>query len=115
MVAHRLSYEFHIGEIPDGLIIRHTCDNPLCVNPKHLLPGTHLENVADMVKRNRCATGNRKLKVYEIKDIKYQLIKNKNPGIGVQLAQIYAVSTSTISQINKNRIWKSIESKELML
>jgi hypothetical protein len=42
--AHRLSYEYFIGQIPDGLEIDHLCRNTLCVNPDHLKPVTHIEN-----------------------------------------------------------------------
>jgi len=52
-MAHRASYMIHVGNIPDGLIIRHECDNPYCVNPNHLIAGTHKDNSEDMVKRDR--------------------------------------------------------------
>jgi len=42
--AHRVSYEHHVGPIPVGLIIDHTCRQPFCVNPQHLDPVTHAEN-----------------------------------------------------------------------
>ncbi|HEY8766071.1 MAG TPA: HNH endonuclease signature motif containing protein [Dehalococcoidia bacterium] len=44
-MAHRASYEFFVGPIPDGLELDHLCRNRGCVNPSHLEPVTHLENV----------------------------------------------------------------------
>lgn len=54
--AHRLSYQIHKGEIPAGMVIRHTCHNPSCVNPSHLLFGTVLDNNRDKVKAGRSLT-----------------------------------------------------------
>jgi hypothetical protein len=54
--AHRVSFEIHKGEIPEGMVIRHTCHNPPCVNPNHLLSGTNLDNVMDKVLAGRCRT-----------------------------------------------------------
>lgn len=49
--AHRVSYAIHHGEIPENLMILHSCHNPKCVNPEHLRSGTAKDNSQDEVKR----------------------------------------------------------------
>lgn len=51
--AHRISYEIHKGEIPEGHLIRHSCHTPGCVNPRHLSTGTHIDNAMDKVLAGR--------------------------------------------------------------
>lgn len=53
VLAHRVSWSIRNGEIPPGMLVRHKCDVPSCVNPDHLVTGTHADNTADMIKRGR--------------------------------------------------------------
>ena len=58
ILMHRLCYEFihNIRLVPEQIIC-HTCDTPACINPRHLFLGTHEDNVADKVSKNRQAKG----------------------------------------------------------
>jgi hypothetical protein len=58
--AHRMAYELVFGEIEEGAVIRHTCDNPKCVNPKHLLSGTQKDNMDDKTARGRGMKGRKR-------------------------------------------------------
>jgi hypothetical protein len=55
--SHRVSFLIHYGFMPKRCCVCHTCDNVLCVNPKHLWLGTIKQNNLDMVKKKRHARG----------------------------------------------------------
>lgn len=55
--AHRFSYETFKEPIEPGKVIMHTCDNPLCVNPEHLVQGTQKENIRDAITKGRWIQG----------------------------------------------------------
>ncbi len=55
--AHRVSYEIFHGQIPDDLLVCHTCDNTACINPAHLFLGPTEKNVEDRVAKSRSASG----------------------------------------------------------
>lgn len=102
--AHRVSYEIHFGPIPSGLVVRHKCDNPPCVNPDHLELGTQAENVKDMWRRGR---GNpirgeghpsRKLSDRAVAEI---ITAKSYRGLIGDLAERYGVSKVRISQIRR--------------
>lgn len=56
-IASRVAYKLYTGDIPEGQIVRHTCDNSLCVNPAHLILGTQQDNMNDRIERGRWKGG----------------------------------------------------------
>ena len=59
--AHRYMFRLIHGRIPRGFDVLHSCDNPPCVNPKHLWLGNHIANMKDMKRKKRAPKGRGKL------------------------------------------------------
>jgi hypothetical protein len=122
--AHRLIWEVVNGPIPDGMHVLHKCDNPPCVNPRHLFLGTHTENMHDMIAKGRsndaakprlgvfCGTS--KLTDAEVRAIRQRLVIGKAGANGRyrgntrELAVEFGVTEATISAIGRRRAWKHV-------
>lgn len=104
--AHRIAYRLQHGIIPNGSVIRHACDNPHCCNPDHLAAGTHADNVADRVNRNRSAVGETngrsKLTADEVRHIRDSRLSGK------YLAGVYDVSEDTIDDVRNRVTWRHL-------
>ena len=109
--SHRVSYELHKGEIPEGLLVRHSCDVRACVNPDHLLLGTHADNVRDRVLRDRTyrALGeshpSAKLTESDVREIR---VKHASGETQTALGHEYGVSSRQIGYIVHRKKWKHV-------
>jgi hypothetical protein len=109
--AHRISYFLAYGPIPEGLLVRHTCDNPPCVRPKHLLVGTHTDNIKDREDRGRgnqskgSAHGKAKLTEADIPVIRERYKTETLQAI----ADDYGVFCTVISKAVRRKTWRHVE------
>lgn len=106
--VHRFVYEECFGEITNGLIVRHKCDNPTCINPEHMELGTHEDNAKDRTERNRGAYGSRngfsKLTedgVKEIRELKGKITYE-------EIADKFNISKGHVWAIVQNVSWKHV-------
>lgn len=105
--AHRLSWEFHNGPIPEGMCVLHKCDNPACVRPKHLFLGTRLDNNNDMFTKRRHCYGSR-TNTAKLKEADITFIR-KSPCTCEEDASKYGVSKQEISRIRRRERWQLAE------
>ena len=102
--ANRIAYIIFNGIIPPEELIRHTCDNKSCVNPKHLITGTYQDNFIDSVKRNN--HGKQILNEEAVKVIKWMLKYRPKHGLVTKLAKLHNVSRQTIGSIKEGKSWR---------
>ena len=107
--AHRVSYEMYCGEIPDGMMVLHSCDNASCVNPGHLSLGTHSENMADMVKKGRQVRGAaHKRPCAKLTETDVIAIRAATGVLQRELAAQYGVGQDEISRIRSGKRWNHL-------
>jgi len=112
-LASRVSYELYKTKIPNKMLVCHTCDNRLCVNPDHLFLGTHQDNTNDMMSKGRSKNkvfygeshGNSKLnneQVLEIRSLHKTGLNYK------QIASKFNITSENVGYIVLRKAWKHI-------
>lgn len=110
-LAHRHAVQFFAGiTIPDGIVACHSCDNPGCVNPAHILLGSQADNVADMIAKGRKSpigprgvqVNTAKLTTQDVLTIRASAEKSKT------LAGRFGVSRVQINNIRSGRQWRHV-------
>ncbi|TXH09359.1 MAG: hypothetical protein E6R04_08385 [Spirochaetes bacterium] len=108
--AHRLSLEWSLGrKIPRGVFACHTCDNPPCVNPRHLFEGTSGDNARDAKQKGRNKRGASdpaaKLTDRTVISIRERAAAGER---NKYLATEYGISESNVSQITSGQRWSHV-------
>lgn len=107
-LAHRVSYQLHVGQIPAGMHVCHSCDVPSCVNPRHLWLGTNDDNIADKVRKGRQALNrgvnhpSHRLSENDVRDIRASRDSNR------LLQSRYGLEKSTINKIRNRSLWRHV-------
>lgn len=104
--VHRYASTLADGEIPAGVHVLHTCDNPLCCNPAHLRKGSHADNMADKRAKGRTVAPSAKLTPQQVQEIRSRYAAG---GVSYgKLAAEYGISKHNVAMIVKKRIWVKI-------
>lgn len=106
-LAHRLVYELAKGPIPEGMFVCHTCDNPPCCNPRHLVAETPQFNMDDKARKGRHVSGSavgviplKKLTDAQLQDTLRRVATGET---GASIAREFGVNRSTINGLLRRR------------
>tara|TARA_R110000868_G_scaffold25423_9_gene99228 strand:- start:31103 stop:31552 length:450 start_codon:yes stop_codon:yes gene_type:complete len=111
IAAHRYAWILRKGRpIPKGMVIRHSCNRPLCCNPNHLSIGTMKDNSLDMINSNRSMKGEKNHKSKLCADDVIQIKKFLTEGKTMEeIGKIYNVTKQVIFNIKICKIWKHVQ------
>jgi hypothetical protein len=109
--VHRIAYTRAYGPIPDGMVVMHSCDTPLCYNPEHLSVGTQGDNLDDMRAKGRSnqAIGSRlaHTKVTE-QDVRDMRLAHAAGETVASIARRYRQNPGATWRMVKGETWKHV-------
>lgn len=108
--AHQIAWALENGPIPEGSVVRHSCDNPWCCNPAHLSIGSIADNCSDATTRNRASAPPRmpgaKHPRAKLTEASVQEIRSSAETLDA-LARRFGVSVKSVWRIRKGLQWKA--------
>ncbi len=109
VAAHRWSYAYFKGTIPEGACVMHTCDVPACVNPGHLVLGSHRDNMTDRDRKGRVLRGSAS-GASKLDEAAVRLIRAlaSNGASKASLAREFDVSATHVARIVRRAVWRHI-------
>lgn len=111
--AHRAAWLLLVGDIPDGMHVCHSCDNPACVNPLHLWLGTDAANVRDCMNKGRRVPprgerhGNAKLTADAVGEIR-AFPGPLRPDAIRELTERYGISRAHVFRVRSKEQWACV-------
>jgi len=108
--AHRFSYEYYVSKIPRGRWVLHLCDNPPCVNPRHLFLGDNGANMRDAVRKGRHVpprgenNSHAKLNNEKVREIR-RLVQTISCGA---VGRLFQINRSAVVRIKNRERWAHV-------
>jgi len=112
LLTHRVSYMFRYGDIPKGMCVCHSCDNPKCVRPSHLFLGTQRDNITDRCRKGRSSTVRgkdsplSKLTENQVRRIRELYFTGKYTHRA--LSEKYRIGKTQVARIIKRERWRHV-------
>lgn len=107
--VHRLSAAHHAGrELGPDEVVLHTCDNPCCCNPAHLMIGTTHENVRDMMDKGRKTLVRKRNRLTEAQVLRIKLALAMGHGVS-KIAERTGIPVRTLLHIRKGDTWPHVK------
>uniref|UniRef100_A0AB74UGY9 HNH nuclease domain-containing protein n=1 Tax=Caulobacter phage BL57 TaxID=3348355 RepID=A0AB74UGY9_9VIRU len=100
---HNVLYQEAFGDLPPGVLVRHRCDNRMCINLDHMIQGTSKDNSGDMVVRGRQgfqygeAHSHAKLSTVQVQEVRDAI------GTQREIAERFSIHQSQVSRIRSGK------------
>lgn len=105
--AHVIAWELaNNKQVPDGMVVCHSCDSPRCINPAHLWIGTQGDNVRDSIHKGRYNTfGRQKLNAADVRQIRERAACGESHA---SIARDFDIARHTVGGIVRGDSWAHV-------